>query len=178
MLPRLAKINGFPGYLVGEDGTVWSCKTRGPSPQLTAEPRQLRTFRKKSRYAYVRVTLRVPGTPRNAHLDVHRLVLEAFIGPCPAGMECRHLDGDLANNRLENLCWGTPVENAADITRHGRRYRPTGSLNNRARLTEADVCFIRKLWAEGQSFRTLARRFGVKPYTISRAARGESWTHV
>lgn len=50
---------------------------------------------------------------------VHRLVLEAFIGPCPSGMECRHLDGNPSNNRLENLLWGTPLENANDRRRHG-----------------------------------------------------------
>ena len=50
---------------------------------------------------------------------VHRLVLEAFIGPCPKGMECRHLDGNGSNNRLENLKWGTIEENWEDKRRHG-----------------------------------------------------------
>lgn len=53
----------------------------------------------------------------------HRLVLEAFIGPCPEGMECRHLDGDAGNNRLENLAWGTPIENGEDKVRHGTMKR-------------------------------------------------------
>lgn len=51
-------------------------------------------------------------------VTVHRLVLEAFVGPRPDGMECRHLDGDPANNRLANLAWGSPVENASDRKRH------------------------------------------------------------
>ena len=39
---------------------------------------------------------------------VHRLVLEAFVGPCPEGMCCRHFpDRDPSNNKLENLSWGT-----------------------------------------------------------------------
>jgi HNH endonuclease/NUMOD4 motif len=50
---------------------------------------------------------------------VHRLVLGAFVGPCPEGMECRHLNGDRADNRLENLAWGTPHENGMDRLRHG-----------------------------------------------------------
>jgi HNH endonuclease len=39
---------------------------------------------------------------------VHRLVLEAFAGPCPEGAEPRHLNGDRADNRWpQNLEWVT-----------------------------------------------------------------------
>jgi hypothetical protein len=34
---------------------------------------------------------------------VHRLVLEAFVGPCPPGYQCCHWDGVATNNRVENL---------------------------------------------------------------------------
>src|SRR5215469_1648817 len=51
---------------------------------------------------------------------VHRLVLLAFTGPAPAGTECRHLDGNPRNNRLENLAWGTRSENSLDDVVHGR----------------------------------------------------------
>lgn len=52
--------------------------------------------------------------------NVHRLVLEAFIGPRPKGMVCRHFpDRDTRNNRLDNLRWGTPEENQADKIVHG-----------------------------------------------------------
>jgi hypothetical protein len=51
---------------------------------------------------------------------VHRLALEAFVGPCPPGLECRHFpDRDPANNRLDNLSWGTKTENAQDQQVHG-----------------------------------------------------------
>lgn len=51
---------------------------------------------------------------------VHRLVLEAFVGPCPDGMECCHNNGIPGDNKLTNLRWGTRIENAADVRRHGR----------------------------------------------------------
>ena len=51
---------------------------------------------------------------------MHRLVLETFHGPCPEGMETRHLNGDRSDNRVENLKWGTPTENNLDIVAHGR----------------------------------------------------------
>lgn len=53
---------------------------------------------------------------------VHRLVLEAFVGPCPPGMECRHLNGDSGDNHLRNLQWGTPSENQFDKVRHGTHH--------------------------------------------------------
>lgn len=60
------------------------------------------------------------GTKKD--LLVHRLVLEAFVGPCPPGMECRHFpDRDPANNRLDNLRWGTHRENEGDKEVHGTR---------------------------------------------------------
>ena len=51
--------------------------------------------------------------------DVHRLVLEAFVGPKPDGLVTRHLNGDRLDNRLENLAYGTYSENMADNLRHG-----------------------------------------------------------
>lgn len=56
---------------------------------------------------------------------VHRLVLEAFVGPCPANMEALHHDGDKTNCTLSNLRWGTSAENKADMRRH-YGYWPAG----------------------------------------------------
>lgn len=50
---------------------------------------------------------------------VHQLVLAAFVGPCPDGMEVRHLNGDPADNRAANLAYGTRAQNVADALRHG-----------------------------------------------------------
>jgi len=55
---------------------------------------------------------------------VHRLVLEAFVGLCPLEMECRHLDGNPENNRLDNLKWGTRSENVKDSIKHNTRFQP------------------------------------------------------
>ena len=53
---------------------------------------------------------------------VHHLVLLAFVGPRPDGLEVRHLDGNDLNNTLSNLVYGTSAENKADTKRHGRQY--------------------------------------------------------
>lgn len=51
---------------------------------------------------------------------VHRLVLEAFVGPCPSGCEGCHYDGNPANNIVSNLRWDTTKNNCLDKRRHGR----------------------------------------------------------
>jgi len=53
---------------------------------------------------------------------VHLLVLEAFVGPRPAGLEGCHWDDDHDNNRLENLRWATRSENEYDKVRNGNQY--------------------------------------------------------
>ena len=42
---------------------------------------------------------------------VHRLICEAFNGPPGPNQVCMHLDENSANNRPENLAWGTQKEN-------------------------------------------------------------------
>lgn len=66
------------------------------------------------------VTLSLNGTSRT--VPVHRLVLEAFVGPCPDGLVCRHLNGVPNDNRPENLSWGTVSENMYDRVRHGTHH--------------------------------------------------------
>lgn len=107
--------------------------------------------------------------------QVHRLVLAAFVGACPHGMESRHLDGDKTNNSRLNLAWGTHAENMADQVRHGTRARGTSMPT--AKLTEAAVVEIRRR-CKHASLRALSREFGVTPEAIRGVVRGLTWAHV
>lgn len=53
---------------------------------------------------------------------LHRIVLIAFVGAPPDGCEVLHRDGNPANNRIENLHWGTRSENLRDRVRHGTHH--------------------------------------------------------
>jgi hypothetical protein len=66
---------------------------------------------------YLRLTLRCG--PISRCVFVHRLVLEAFVGPMPPGAVSRHLNGDPTDNRIENLAYGSQSENQLDAIRHG-----------------------------------------------------------
>lgn len=57
---------------------------------------------------------------RRTEYRVSRLVCAAWHGPCPEGMECRHLDDNKLNNTPSNLRWGTRSENTYDKVRNGR----------------------------------------------------------
>jgi hypothetical protein len=75
-----------------------------------------------SAYGYQRVGIPPLGdeNPNTTQRDVHRLMCEAFHGPPPSDdAVVRHLNGIRTDNRPENLRWGTPAENTADMLRHG-----------------------------------------------------------
>lgn len=106
---------------------------------------------------------------------VHHLVLETFGGPRPQGLVCRHLDGNPANNVLENLEWGTYAENEADKLRHGTRARGETA---RSKLSEEEVLELRRRKSEGVPTRVLASDYGVTTQNIEAIVCGKSWKHL
>lgn len=104
---EIPETNG--NYFASDDGQVWS-RPRQYSKGGVLKPWQ-------DAKGYVWVALSVAGKLRKSR--VHRLILETFVGPPSNGLECRHLDGDPSNNRLDNLVWGTRSENTYDKVRHG-----------------------------------------------------------
>lgn len=106
------RVPGFPGIEASDAGRI----RRGG--------RILRPWRVRAcRRIYLKVELWPIGAPVRRRY-VHELVLAAHVGPRPDGHEARHLDGDSMNCALENLAWGTKVENAADRARHSRDRGP------------------------------------------------------
>lgn len=100
---------GYPRYRVGSDGSLFGLGKRKRIIWKVVRP--------KIQSGYHEYTLYNSDGCR--WFLCHRLVLEAFVGPCPEGMECRHLNGIRGDNRLENLCWGTHQENYQDRICHG-----------------------------------------------------------
>src|SRR5262249_29683708 len=128
----------IPGYFVGSNGSVWSLRIRGKGKGLlSSECRLLSIYRRPYGARYCVVRLRAERGGKVVCRYVHRLVLEAFVGPCPPGYVACHHDGNTANNRLPNLRWDTQSANMADQARHGRRLR--GEASPRARFTEEEV---------------------------------------
>lgn len=88
---------------------------------------------------HLKVHLGVDG--KRIGIAVHRLVLLAFIGPCPPGMEACHNNGIADDNRPSNLRWDTHYNNNQDRKTHGTYTR--GEAHPMAKLTKEQVLGIR-----------------------------------
>ncbi len=89
---------------------------------------------------------------------VHQLVLLAFKGPCPAGLEVLHTDGDPSNNRLENLRYDTRRNNILDVFRINKAWR---------KLTRGQADEIKAKLAAGERGTKIAAEYNVSPSIIS-----------
>lgn len=159
-------IEGFPGYKVGNDGSVWSC--RG-----TEHHWRLLKMSPKSGYPAVNLMCNGNGICRH----VHRIVLETFIGPCPPGMEaCHDPDPCRTNCEIRNLRWDTRKNNHADKIRHGTQQ--IGDKNGKHKLTIEQVREIRRRHDSGESGVSIAREFGIGETTVSGIHRRRTWKWV
>lgn len=117
---RWLPIPGYEGlYEVSDRGRVRSMDrmVRSNNSNVQFKRGMVLKISKSNRCNYMTVGL----TRENNHrrFFVHRLVLMAFVGPCPDGMEACHGNGVADDNRLSNLRWDTPSENIRDLVRHG-----------------------------------------------------------
>lgn len=151
-------VPGFEAmYEVSDGGRVRSVPRtvprRGKDFMLQLKGKVLRQPVKKS--GHRTVMLYRGGVGQREH--VHRLVLNAFIGPPPSALhECAHCDGDPSNNRLGNLRWATRASNHGDKVAHGTHNR--GEAHPLSTVSDATVRAIR---SSGLSASMAARTFGV-----------------
>lgn len=143
------QVKGYPKYEVSNHGRVRS--------NWFKNSRILRQIKMDSGYYVVSLY----SAENKILIRINRLVLETFIGQCPDGMECSHLDGDKTNNYLNNLIWETHTSN--------NRRKVTTKLNI------IKVCQIRLLLKRGWGERKLAEKFGVCRQTINDIKHYRKW---
>lgn len=148
-------IDGLTGYLVTEDGRVFSEHTN-----------KFRALGSKSNSGYLQLVLKVYG--KRKFVYIHRLVATAFVPNPENKTEVNHKNGNKEDNRAENLEWVTSSENkrhAIGVLKRAAPYR---------KLTEEDVACIRFFSTAGKRYwhnGILAKIFGVHKNTISRISR-------
>lgn len=154
---------GYPGYRVGGDGSVWSCRS--------GVWRRLAISVDKWGYCFIHLG------KRNRNIPVHHLVLFAFVGTCPDGMECCHNDGDPSNNVPSNLRWDTHRSNMIDTIRHGTITH--GERNGSSKLTAEKIRAIRADHATGGfTYKRLARKHGLSRSQAHRVVTKQTWAHL
>lgn len=162
MLPDLVLeewrwVPGYEGrYAVSNRGRVYSYKGKG---------KYLKPYPDTSGHLAIRLF------PQCIYRQVHSLVLEAFVGPCPADEERRHLNDDPSNNSLDNLDYGTHGQNILDRKWNGKQHGV-------AKLSINQVREIKAWLRMGMAQRELAKLFGVHVMTVNRIARGELHSDV
>lgn len=112
---RWLPVVGWEGiYEVSDHGNVRSLDRQNAAGRRT-KGQPMKTFNDGTDH----LQLVLAGRGKPARRFVHRLVLEAFVGPCPEGQEGCHGDGNGLNNHLSNLRWDTRSANKLDEVRHG-----------------------------------------------------------
>jgi hypothetical protein len=139
-----------------------------------------------------------PEGQRVRQIGVHRLVLDAWEGPCPVGYEIDHNDGVKTHNRRENLRYVTHRENIQLAHADGRfpdmsvrasaLYGTSASPETRAKQSAAklgarhpravrpDVERILLLRQMGKSDGLIAAELGMKRTVVGDVLRGTHWS--
>ena len=124
MTEQWRAIPGYEGYYeaspIGRIRSIARSVTAVRDGKTVTWNLKSKIIRPRPVFGYSQVTLSVAAVHR--HFRVHRLVLETFVGPCPAEMEALHANDIRDDNRLENLRWGTRSENLHDMVRNGNHH--------------------------------------------------------
>lgn len=142
----MGNVPGFPNYYVTRDG------------QLFKDGKPCKLYFHKG---YLRTMIHYKGKKKN--IKIHRLVAEIYI-PNPENKPLvRHLNDDRFDNRVENLAWGTDLDNRNDALRNGKitdlkgknnpMYGRSFHTNPNAKLSKDDLFHIEKLAKQGYSAR-------------------------
>jgi len=158
-------LSNYPGYEASNYGNVrsWIFKGGKRKKALNLKPINI--------YGYYKLSLRINGESKPKR--IHRLVLEAFVGRCPEGLQCGHNNGIRTDNRLENLRWDTPESNQADRKKHGTA--TVGEKHPMAKLTNIQVTEIKMRLKNKEACKSISKDFPVSPSSISNIKKGKVW---
>ena len=159
-----ADVPGYEGfYRVSTLGRVESLRHK-----RTSKPGILKGS--VSTQGYVRVELWRDKHPKV--ISVHRLVAKTFI-PNPDNLpQVNHIDGDKANNRVENLEWVTSKQNVNHYWRQlqGKPYKLTTGRDNKWRSKKVRCVETGEVF---ESIKAAAASVGVSERAISRLIKGD-----
>lgn len=120
MSNALEKFKAYPynnDLLVSRNGELFR-KSLGRAPKVYA-------YGNTKSPRYNAIAIKINGKQKTKKVSV--IVLETFVGPRPDGYHCGHLNGNSKDDRLCNLKWITPSENAQHQKIHGTCMAPVNA---------------------------------------------------
>lgn len=114
------------------------------------------------------------GRPR----IVHRMAWEIVNGPIPKGLNVCHSCDRPSCFRPSHLWLGTDSDNMQDRNRKGRCNAAYGENHGQARLTEAHVREIRKMYADHYSQTAIGIHLGISRALVYHVVHRHTWDHV
>lgn len=159
----------IPGYAVDDNGNAWSCRPINGKGNKNTDWRKIKPLLcSGGRYLQI-------GAHGKKYL-IHRLVMMAFVGDCPAGMEVSHKNGNGHDNRLCNLEYINHAMNEAEKKAHGTS--PRGEKNGSSKLTASDVIEIKKALSCSRkrgAQRRIAEKYCISEALVSNIKTGRLW---
>ena len=167
MIEIWKSIPGFPGYEVSNKGRLRSYKRPGSHDRawkiMNTPQRILKTQKHQQGYQVTRLSL----NGKLISVRVARLVMLAFVGPCPEGMEVCHNNNVNDDDRLTNLRYDTHTKNLRDSAIEGEY----------GKLTEEQVIEIRTRRMTGETYDSLASDFSRTPTAIQLLCFGKTYRY-
>ena len=166
-------VPGWEGfYAVSDRGRV---KRLAGSP-CCKEDRILKPM--KNQRGYLTVAPVRSGVKQNP-VVIHRLVLQAFVGPPPSTNHmANHINGDKTDNRVENLEWVTHAENIKHAYDAGLHGRYAGAAASGSKLTDEQALEVLRLSAQGVRHHELAAQFGIKYAAVANIVKGLTYSYL
>ena len=143
------EIPNIPGYLISNQGTVFSSKTNA----------YLKQSLNRCGYANIRVS----NCGKPVTIRIHREVALAFI-PNPLGLrEVNHKDCDKTNSHVSNLEWCSRTDNVRHAFTEGR-FKQRDAAHRKA--TDAERLQACELYLQGMPVPDIAKKFKAAPNTV------------
>jgi hypothetical protein len=108
---------------------------------------------------------------------VHRVVMLAFVGPCPEGLQVNHINGDKRDNRLENLEYVTASENMRHAAAMGR-LNHAGMRGPSRKVSDQHVLLMRALFSKGVTVKQVSKTSGLSISQVRRIKTRQSWDSI